>query len=117
MTNGAGGIISEEQATVYDRQIRLWGVETQKRWAAKSRLDGEGFGAADVPVDVFLLHLFCCSCIWWLGFKLRGSMDIAVTALPGRSALCLLCRYAPASNHIFVVNKHAAFKQAGFRET
>jgi ubiquitin-like 1-activating enzyme E1 A len=28
---GGGGGISEEEAAQYDRQIRLWGLEAQKR--------------------------------------------------------------------------------------
>lgn len=29
--SGGGGGISEEEAAQYDRQIRLWGLEAQKR--------------------------------------------------------------------------------------
>lgn len=61
LSNGVDGNILEEQADLYDRQIRLWGVDTQKRWAAEFRLRGE-LVAADRVLDAF--HLSPSSCIY-----------------------------------------------------
>ena len=38
----AGGGISEEEAAQYDRQIRLWGLEAQKRSGLVRFVEGGG---------------------------------------------------------------------------
>ena len=39
----AGGGISEEEAAQYDRQIRLWGLEAQKRSGLVRLVEGGGW--------------------------------------------------------------------------
>lgn len=41
---GGPGGISEEEAAQYDRQIRLWGLEAQKRCGGRAMWGGVGSG-------------------------------------------------------------------------
>lgn len=41
---GGPGGISEEEAAQYDRQIRLWGLEAQKRCGGRAMGGGVGSG-------------------------------------------------------------------------
>jgi hypothetical protein len=33
MAEEGSAVLTEQEAAVYDRQIRVWGVEAQRRWA------------------------------------------------------------------------------------
>ena len=42
--NTAGGALSAQEATQYDRQIRLWGLDSQRRYVGLCRFHHQNYG-------------------------------------------------------------------------
>ena len=72
--------LTEKEAAIYDRQIRLWGVEAQKRMQ-NSRVLFCGFRATNAEVGarpsmksgVRVLCGGVCLCVWLQGEAGRGA--------------------------------------------
>ena len=56
--------LTEKEAAIYDRQIRLWGVEAQKRMQ-NSRVLFCGFRATNAEVGAPLNEKWCSCSLWW----------------------------------------------------
>lgn len=86
--------ITEDEATVYDRQIRLWGLETQQRLqSSRVLVIGMRALASEICKDIVLAGVG--SLTVWDGTPVR-EVDLAANFLLRESDLGTAVRYSHA---------------------